>query len=355
MNILQKYYIYHVGRNNSMKILVTGGAGYIGSHTCVELLNQDQDVVVVDNLCNSSRVSLDRVKKITGRPLDFFKVDLLDIEGLRRIFSRHRPDAVIHFAGLKAVGESTANPLTYFINNVTGTLNLLTVMAQSGVKHIIFSSSATVYGEPATLPITENFPLAVTNPYGRTKLMIEQILQDLFTSDPEWHIALLRYFNPVGAHPSGLIGEDPRGIPNNLVPNIAQVAIGALDRVRIFGDDYDTPDGTGVRDFIHVSDLAAGHVKTLPKLMAAPGVLIYNLGTGRGYSVLEMIQGFERTCGRPIPYETVARRPGDIGACWADPGKAKKELAWEAVRTLDDMCADTWRWQRTNPHGYDRS
>jgi UDP-glucose 4-epimerase len=337
-----------------MKILVTGGAGYIGSHTCVELLNQNHDVVVVDNLCNSSEVSINRIREITSRPLDFYEVNLLDKERLTRIFSRHRPDAVIHFAGLKAVGESTAIPLTYFHNNVTGTLNLLSVMAETGVKKIIFSSSATVYGEPDILPITEDFPLSVTNPYGRTKLMIEQILEDLFVSDPEWHIALLRYFNPVGAHPSGLIGEDPRGIPNNLVPYIARVAIWALDSVQVFGNDYDTPDGTGVRDFIHVCDLADGHVKALPKLMADPGVLIYNLGTGTGYSVLEMIRGFERACGRPIPYEIVSRRPGDIGACWADPGRAGKELGWQATRSLDDMCADTWRWQRKNPHGYDR-
>lgn len=337
-----------------MKILVTGGAGYIGSHTCVELLNQGHDVVVVDNLCNSSEASINRVREITGRPLDFFEQNLLDKTGLTRIFSRHRPDAVIHFAGLKAVGESTAMPLTYFHNNVTGTLNLLSVMNESCVKKIIFSSSATVYGDPETLPITEDFPVSVTNPYGRTKLMIEQILQDLFVSDPTWHIALLRYFNPAGAHPSGLIGEDPLGIPNNLVPCIARVAIGALDSIQVFGNDYDTPDGTGVRDFIHVSDLAEGHVKTLPGLMAEPGVRIYNLGTGRGYSVLEMIQGFERACGRPIPYEIVSRRPGDIGACWADPDRARKELGWKAVRSLDDMCADTWRWQRKNPRGYDR-
>jgi UDP-glucose 4-epimerase len=338
-----------------MKILVTGGAGYIGSHTCVALLDQNHDVMVLDNLCNSSDVSITRVREITGKPLDFFKADLLDKDGLTRIFSENRPDAVVHFAGLKAVGESTAMPLTYFHNNVTGTLNLLSVMADSGIKKIIFSSSATVYGEPAVLPITEEFPLSVTNPYGRTKLMIEQILQDLFTSDPQWHIALLRYFNPVGAHPSGLIGEDPSGIPNNLAPFIARVAIGALDSVQVFGNDYDTPDGTGVRDYIHVSDLAEGHVKTLPRLMAQPGVLIYNLGTGRGYSVLEMIQGFERACGRPIPYKIVSRRPGDIGACWADPGRARNELGWQATRSIDDMCADTWRWQRKNPHGYDRS
>ncbi len=338
-----------------MKILVTGGAGYIGSHTCVALLNRGHDVAVVDNLCNSSDVSITRVREITGKPLVFFKADLLDKNGLTRIFSENTPDAVIHFAGLKAVGESTAMPLTYFHNNVCGTLNLLSVMADAGIKHIIFSSSATVYGEPADLPITETFPLSVTNPYGRTKLMIEQILQDLLISDPQWHIALLRYFNPVGAHPSGLIGEDPSGIPNNLVPYIARVAIGALDSVQVFGNDYDTPDGTGVRDYIHVSDLAEGHVKTLHRLMAQPGVLIYNLGTGRGYSVLEMIRGFERACGRPIPYKIVSRRPGDIGACWADPGRARNELGWQATRSLDDMCADTWRWQRKNPQGYGRS
>lgn len=338
-----------------MKILVTGGAGYIGSHTCVALLNQGHDVVVVDNLCNSSDVSINRVREITGKSLDFFKADLLDKDGLARIFSEEPPDAVIHFAGLKAVGESTAMPLTYFHNNVTGTLNLLSVMADAGIKKIIFSSSATVYGEPAALPITEAFPLSVTNPYGRTKLMIEQILQDLFSSDPQWHIALLRYFNPVGAHPSGLIGEDPSGIPNNLVPYIARVAIGALDSVQVFGNDYDTPDGTGIRDYIHVCDLAEGHVKTLAKLTARPGVLIYNLGTGRGYSVLEMIQGFERACGRPIPYKIVSRRPGDIGACWADPDLARKELGWQATRSLNDMCTDTWRWQQANPHGYGRS
>ncbi len=338
-----------------MKILVTGGAGYIGSHTCVALLEQNMDVVVVDNLCNSTEASLTRVEQITGKSVDFFNRDLLDKDAISRVFDRSRPDAVIHFAGLKAVGESTAMPLTYFHNNITGTLNLLSVMAESDVKKIIFSSSATVYGDPDTLPITETFPLSVTNPYGRTKLMIEQILEDVFVSDPAWHIARLRYFNPVGAHPTGLIGEDPRGIPNNLVPYIARVAIGSLDRVRVFGNDYPTPDGTGVRDYIHVCDLAEGHVKTLPGLLAAPGVLTYNLGTGKGYSVLEMIQGFERACGRPIPYDTDPRRPGDIAACWADPGKAEKELGWKATRTLDDMCADAWHWQQKNPHGYDRS
>ncbi|MCF8090993.1 MAG: UDP-glucose 4-epimerase GalE [Desulfotignum sp.] len=337
-----------------MKIVVTGGAGYIGSHTCVELLTRGHEVVVVDNLSNSAKESINRVEKITGKSMDFFKADLLDKNAICQILSRCRADAVIHFAGLKAVGESMTMPLTYFHNNITGTLNLLSAMARAGVKKMVFSSSATVYGDPATLPITENFPLSATNPYGRTKLMIEQILQDLFRSDPQWHIALLRYFNPVGAHASGLIGEDPRGTPNNLVPYISRVAIGLLDRVQVFGNDYDTPDGTGIRDFIHVTDLACGHTRVLSKIFSSPGLVIYNLGTGRGFSVLEMIQGFERACGCTIPYEIVPRRPGDIAACWADPSRAKKELGWEAVRTLDDMCRDTWNWQKKNPHGYAR-
>jgi UDP-glucose 4-epimerase len=335
-----------------MKILVTGGAGYIGSHTCVELLDEGYDVAVLDNLSNSSKESLIRVEKITGKSLDFFQADLLDKQAVHQIFSRCSADAVIHFAGLKAVGESVAMPLTYFHNNITGTLNLLAVMAQTGPKNIVFSSSATVYGEPATLPITEDFALSAANPYGRTKLMIEEILTDLFHSDPEWNIALLRYFNPVGAHASGLIGEDPQGIPNNLIPYISRVAIGSLDRVQVFGNDYDTPDGTGVRDFIHVTDLALGHIKTLPKLFSNPGIVTYNLGTGRGFSVLEMIQGFVRACGHAIPYDIVPRRPGDIAACWADPAKAGKELGWQAVKTLDDMCKDTWNWQKKNPRGY---
>jgi UDP-glucose 4-epimerase len=335
-----------------MKILVTGGAGYIGSHTCVELLDEGYDVAVLDNLSNSSKESLTRVEKITGKSLDFFQADLLDKQAVHQIFSRCSADAVIHFAGLKAVGESVAMPLTYFHNNITGTLNLLAVMAQTGPKNIVFSSSATVYGEPATLPITEDFALSAANPYGRTKLMIEEILTDLFHSDPEWNIALLRYFNPVGAHASGLIGEDPQGIPNNLIPYISRVAIGSLDRVQVFGNDYDTPDGTGVRDFIHVTDLALGHIKTLPKLFSNPGIVTYNLGTGRGFSVLEMIQGFVRACGHAIPYDIVPRRPGDIAACWADPAKAGKELGWQAVKTLDDMCKDTWNWQKKNPRGY---
>jgi UDP-glucose 4-epimerase len=335
-----------------MKILVTGGAGYIGSHTCVALLDEGYDVAVLDNLSNSSKESLIRVEKITGKSLDFFQADLLDKQAVHQIFSRCHADAVIHFAGLKAVGESVAMPLTYFHNNITGTLNLLSVMTQTGPKNIVFSSSATVYGDPATLPITEDFALSAANPYGRTKLMIEEILGDLFHSDPDWNIALLRYFNPVGAHASGLIGEDPQGIPNNLVPYISRVAIGSLDRVQVFGNDYDTPDGTGVRDFIHVTDLALGHIKTLPKLFSNPGIVTYNLGTGRGFSVLEMIQGFARACGHAIPYDIVPRRPGDIAACWADPTKARKELGWQAVKTLDDMCKDTWNWQKKNPRGY---
>ncbi len=335
-----------------MKILVTGGAGYIGSHTCVELLDENYDVVVLDNLCNSSRESIDRVQEITGRPLEFYKADLLNIQEIETIFNDHAIDAVIHFAGLKAVGESVSIPLQYFHNNITGTLNLLQVMKEHQVKNIVFSSSATVYGDPAVLPIKEDFPLSATNPYGRTKLMIEEILQDLYQSDNSWNIALLRYFNPVGAHASGKIGEDPFGIPNNLVPYISKVAVGTLPELNVFGSDYDTPDGTGVRDYIHVVDLARGHIKTLPKLFTDPGVVVYNLGTGKGFSVLEMVRGFEAASKRKIAYKIVDRRPGDIAACWADPAKAKQELDWEAQKTLSDMCHDTWRWQKNNPNGY---
>ena len=335
-----------------MRILVTGGAGYIGSHTCVELLNADYDVVVLDNLSNSSEEALSRVEKITGKSLEFYKADLLNKKEINDIFSIRKIDAVIHFAGLKAVGESVTIPLKYFHNNITGTLNLLEVMDGFNVKNIVFSSSATVYGDPASLPIKEDFPLSATNPYGRTKLMIEEILQDLYVSDNRWNIALLRYFNPVGAHESGTIGEDPAGIPNNLVPYIAKVAVGRLSQVNVFGSDYDTPDGTGVRDYIHVKDLALGHIKTLPKLFTNPGVVIYNLGTGQGYSVLEMIKSFEKASGRTVSYKIVDRRPGDISACFADPAKAKKELGWQANKTLDDMCRDTWKWQENNPDGY---
>lgn len=335
-----------------MKVLVTGGAGYIGTHTCVELLNDGYDVVVLDNLSNSSDESLKRVQEITGKSPAFYKTDLLDKESVDIIFNDHKIDAVIHFAGLKAVGESVRIPLAYFHNNIIGTLNLLDVMSAHSVKNMVFSSSATVYGDPATLPIKEDFPLSATNPYGRTKLMIEEILQDLHASDTDWNIALLRYFNPVGAHVSGKIGEDPKGLPNNLVPYISKVAIGSLDFLNIFGNDYNTPDGTGVRDYIHVVDLAVGHIKTLPKLFTDPGVVIYNLGTGNGFSVLEMVKGFEAASNQTVPYKIVDRRPGDIAACWADPSKAKEELGWEAKKSLADMCEDTWRWQKNNPDGY---
>ena len=337
-----------------MRILVTGGAGYIGSHTCVELLNQGQEVVVVDNLCNSSEESLNRVKQITGKDVTFYKADLLDKAAMEEIFSKETIDAVIHFAGLKAVGESVAKPLEYYHNNITGTLVLCDVMRNPGVKKIIFSSSATVYGDPAFVPITEDCPKGkITNPYGQTKSMLEQILTDLHTADPEWSVILLRYFNPVGAHKSGLIGEDPAGIPNNLTPYITQVAVGKLKEVGVFGNDYDTPDGTGVRDYIHVVDLAIGHVKAVDKLaQSEPDVRIYNLGTGKGFSVLQMIEAFSKACGKQIPYAIKPRRPGDIAECYADAALAKKELGWEAERGIDEMCEDSWRWQSNNPNGY---
>lgn len=336
-----------------MRILVTGGAGYIGSHTCVELLNLGHEVVVVDNLCNSSEESLNRVETITGKRPVFYQVDLLDRNSLEDVFVKETVDAVIHFAGLKAVGESVAKPLEYYHNNITGTLILCDVMRNYGVKKIIFSSSATVYGDPAFVPITEDCPKGkITNPYGQTKSMLEQILTDLHTADPEWSVILLRYFNPVGAHKSGLIGEDPAGIPNNLTPYITQVAVGKLKEVGVFGDDYDTPDGTGVRDYIHVVDLAVGHVKALDKLMKDNEVHIYNLGTGHGYSVLDMIKAFSKACGKEIPYVIKPRRPGDIATCYADPALAKAELGWEAERGLEEMCKDGWRWQSNNPNGY---
>ena len=337
-----------------MRILVTGGAGYIGSHTCIELLNQGQEVVVVDNLCNSSEESLNRVKQITGKDVTFYKADLLDKAAMEEIFSKETVDAVIHFAGLKAVGESVAKPLEYYHNNITGTLVLCDVMRNHGVKKIIFSSSATVYGDPAFVPITEDCPKGkITNTYGQTKSMLEQILTDLHTADPEWSVILLRYFNPVGAHKSGLIGEDPAGIPNNLTPYITQVAVGKLKEVGVFGNDYDTPDGTGVRDYIHVVDLAIGHVKAVDKLaQSEPDVRIYNLGTGKGFSVLQMIEAFSKACGKQIPYAIKPRRPGDIAECYADAALAKKELGWEAERGIDEMCEDSWRWQSNNPNGY---
>ena len=336
-----------------MSILVTGGAGYIGSHTCLELLNQGHEVVVVDNLCNSCEEALNRVKELTGKDLAFYEADILDKEALNRVFDQEKIDAVIHFAGLKAVGESVAKPLEYYHNNITGTLVLCDVMRSHGVKKIIFSSSATVYGDPAFIPITEDCPKGkITNPYGQTKSMLEQVLTDLHVADPEWNVILLRYFNPVGAHESGRIGEDPTGIPNNLTPYITQVAVGKLKEVNVFGNDYDTPDGTGVRDYIHVMDLAIGHVKALQKFADKPDVYIYNLGTGRGYSVLEMIQAFSKAVGHDIPYVIKPRRAGDIATCYADATKAKNELGWTAERGIDEMCQDAWRWQSNNPNGY---
>jgi UDP-glucose 4-epimerase len=336
-----------------MRILVTGGAGYIGSHTCVELLQAGYDVVVVDNLSNSKEEALRRVDAIAGKRVEFHKVDLLDEAGLEAVFDRGPVEAVVHFAGLKAVGESVAQPLRYYHNNVTGTLVLLKVMAAHGVKDIVFSSSCTVYGDPHKVPITEDFPLSTTNPYGHTKLIIEDILRDVQAADPSWNAALLRYFNPVGAHASGRIGEDPNGIPNNLVPYIAQVTVGRLGKLSVFGGDYPTPDGTGVRDYIHVVDLAIGHLKALEKLRQKPGVVTYNLGTGQGCSVLEVLAAFERASGRAIPYQIVRRRPGDVALTYADPSKANRELGWRAVRGLDEMCADVWRWQSNNPNGYE--
>ncbi|THB79407.1 MAG: UDP-glucose 4-epimerase GalE [Desulfobacteraceae bacterium] len=338
-----------------MRILVTGGAGYIGSHTCVALLEGGYDVTVVDNLSNSSMESLRRVQSITGRTLDFFETDIQDTSALAQVFKSNPIDGVIHFAGLKAVGESVEFPMKYYQNNIAGTLNLLQVMEQFDVKRIVFSSSATVYGNPVSLPIREDFSLSVTNPYGRTKLMIEDILRDVHTADHSWDVILLRYFNPVGAHASGQIGEDPNGIPNNLMPFISQVAVGALPEVNVFGDDYDTPDGTGVRDYIHVVDLARGHLKALARIFERPGVAVYNLGTGQGYSVLEMIGSFARVTGQPVPYKVVERRQGDIAACWADPAKAFRELGWKAEKNLDDMCTDTWKWQKLNPQGFQDS
>lgn len=336
-----------------MSILVTGGAGYIGSHTCVELLEAGYEVVVVDNLSNSSELSLSRVKKITGKSLTFYEADLLDRDALVDIFEKEKIDSVIHFAGLKAVGESVAKPLEYYHNNVTGTLVLCDVMRQFGVKSIVFSSSATVYGNPKTVPINEDFPLFATNPYGRTKLMLEEIFRDLYVADNEWRIVLLRYFNPIGAHESALIGEDPKGIPNNLVPYITQVAVGKLEKLSVFGDDYDTHDGTGVRDYIHVVDLADGHVKALDKIKKSSGVFTYNLGTGVGYSVLDMLKAFAKTVGKEIPYKVIPRREGDIATCYADPSLASKELNWQAKRDLKDMCEDSWKWQKNNPKGYE--
>jgi UDP-glucose 4-epimerase len=338
-----------------MNILVTGGAGYIGSHTCLELLQTGHEVIVVDNLSNSKKESLKRVQELAGKSLEFHQVDLRDRKTLDAVFGSYSIDAVIHFAGLKAPGESVTIPLQYYHNNVTGTLILCQVMQAHGVRDIVFSSSATVYGEPHRIPVAEGFPLNLpTNPYGRSKLMVENVLRDLYRADESWNVALLRYFNPVGAHPSGRIGEDSRGIPNNLVPYIAQVAVGRLGELSIFGSDYPTPDGTGIRDYIHVVDLALGHLKALDKLASNPGVVTYNLGTGRGYSVLEVVAAFEKASGKKIPYRIVGRRPGDVASCYADPTKAREELGWSASRGIDEMCTDAWRWQSNNPNGYEQ-
>ncbi len=336
-------------------VLVTGGAGYIGSHACVELLQHGYDVTVVDNLVNSSEEALRRVQEIAGRALAFHRVDLLDAAALERVFLANRFHAVLHFAGRKAVGESGEIPLRYYTNNVTGTLVLLETMKRHGVRDLVFSSSATVYGEAARLPLTEDSPLGPSNPYGRTKLMIEEICRDLAGAEKDWRIILLRYFNPVGAHPSGRIGEDPRGIPNNLVPFVLQVAVGRLKALKVFGGDWPTPDGTGVRDYIHVVDLVLGHLAAIEALPRTRGCVAYNLGTGSGTSVLEMVRAVEQAARRKIPFEIVARRPGDIAACWADPALAANGLSWRATKGLGEMCADSWRWQSGNPNGYSKN
>ena len=340
-----------------MKILVTGGAGYIGSHTVVELLNAGHDVVVVDNLCNSSKKSLARVKKITGKPVAFYKVDIRDAKRLNAVLDKEGPfDAAIHFAALKAVGESTKIPLKYYNNNLGGTFTLLQCLGDHGCKNIVFSSSATVYGDPKSVPIREDFPTpGCTNAYGWTKLMMEQVFKDVQKADPEWNVVLLRYFNPIGAHKSGLIGEDPAGIPNNLLPYVAQVAVGRRAELNVFGNDYPTPDGTGIRDYIHVVDLAIGHLKAIEKLEKNPqlGLKIYNLGTGNGYSVLQVVKAFEKASKRPVPYKICPRRPGDIATCYSSADKAHEDLGWKAENGIREMCEDAWRWQSSNPNGYD--
>jgi len=335
-----------------LKVLLTGGAGYIGSHTAVECLAAGHEVVVFDNLSNSSAQSLERVAQIAGRPVAFVQGDIRERTELRKLFADHAIDAVVHFAGLKAVGESVDKPLLYYDNNIGGSIALFDEMSVAGVKAVVFSSSATVYGAPTTVPITEDFPLSATNPYGRSKLFIEEILHDIARADAGWHIALLRYFNPVGAHESGLIGEDPRGIPNNLMPYVAQVAVGRRPYLNVFGGDYPTPDGTGVRDYIHVVDLARGHVAALNTLLQSSGVQTWNLGTGRGVSVLDMVHAFEAASGKAVPYRIVARRAGDVAQCWADPSRAARDLGWRAEFDLPRMCADAWRWQQGNPDGY---
>ena len=335
-----------------MSVLVTGGVGYIGSHTSIELLENGYEVVIVDNLCNSDKIVLDRIKEITGKKPKFYEIDITDKEKLEVVFKENKIDSVIHFAALKAVGESVQMPLEYYSNNLINTLVLLDLMKKYDVKKFVFSSSATVYGNPKTCPILEDFPLSVTNPYGRTKLMVEDILRDICYADNTMDVAILRYFNPIGAHKSGKIGEEPNGIPNNIMPYITKVAVGQLPNVNVFGDDYDTIDGTGVRDYIHVLDLANGHVKALEKLEENPGLVTYNLGTGNGYSVLQLIEAVEKASGKDIPYKVTARREGDIATCYANPSKAEKELGWKAKYELDEMCEDSWRWQSNNPNGY---
>ncbi len=336
-----------------MAILVSGGAGYIGSHTCIELIKAGYDIIVADNLVNSSEEALARVEKISGVKIPFVNIDLCDKEATNKLFADHPEiDSVIHFAALKAVGESVSKPLEYYTNNLVNTLTVLGAMREHGVKNFVFSSSATVYGDPASVPITEDFPLSTTNPYGTTKLFIERILTDICAADSSLNVALLRYFNPIGAHESGLIGEDPNGIPNNLVPYIAKVAVGKLEKVHVFGNDYNTPDGTGVRDYIHVVDLATGHVAALKKLATNCGLFVCNLGTGKGYSVLDVIKAYSKACGKELPYVIDPRRPGDIAECYADPAKAKNELGWQAQYGIEDMCASSWKWQQTNPDGY---
>lgn len=335
-----------------MNILVTGGAGYIGSHTAVELLNAGYEVIIVDNLCNSSSIVLDRIKEITGKNIKFYQIDTRDEAKLREVFKENKIDAVIHFAALKAVGESVEKPYEYYHNNLINTLTVLGVMRDFGVDKFVFSSSATVYGSPKTCPIKEDFPLSTTNPYGSTKLMIENMLRDICKANENFNVAILRYFNPIGAHESGKIGEEPNGIPNNLMPYITKVAIGKLKELSVFGNDYDTPDGTGVRDYIHVVDLALGHVKALEKLNQNPGLVTYNLGTGKGYSVLDLVKAFEKASNVKIPYKIVGRRAGDIATCYADATKAEKELGWVAKYDVDKMCKDSWNWQSNNPEGY---
>ncbi len=336
-----------------MAILVTGGAGYIGSHTCVELLNAGYETIILDNLCNSKRESVNRIEELSGKKVKFIECDIRDKAALDKVFAENKIEAVIHFAGLKAVGESVSKPLEYYDNNIGGTVTLLEAMRDAGCKRIVFSSSATVYGEENISPLREDMPEGkTTNPYGTTKLYIERILKDTFKADGEWSICLLRYFNPIGAHKSGRIGEDPKGIPNNLVPYVSQVAIGKRDHLSVYGNDYNTPDGTGVRDYIHVVDLALGHIKAVEKILNEKGCFTYNLGTGKGYSVLDVVKAFEKACGHAVKYEIVARRPGDLDTCYSDPSKAYAELGWKAERDIDEMCEDSWRWQSLNPDGY---